>query len=437
MQVLVTGAQGFIGAALCRALARQGHVVVGGVHRAAIGDASAARAHGGAEPLPLARSIAVDFVRDVSPAVWLPRLAGIDAVVNTVGRLRAHGPATLQRVHVEAAVALFDACAQRGIARVVQLSALGADAQARSAYHRTKRAADDALLSRIPTAWCAQPSLGFGARGGSARLFLMLASLPLVPLPGDGTQRVQPIHLDDLVSALCVLLERDGGGRVALVGPAPLALRDYLFALRADLGLPRTVALPVPWTLVRLAAAASAWLPHALLDPATLGMLARGNTADPRDITALLGAPPRRVDAFVAAPDAPALRTAARLAWLLPLLRGSVALVWIVTGLVSLGLYPVEASYSLLARTGVPAAVAPLLLYGAAALDLVLGVLVFRLRGARRRLLWRAQVALILLYSVIIAWRLPEFWLHPYGPMLKNLPLVAVLVLLDVLEPDA
>jgi hypothetical protein len=49
-------------------------------------------------------------------------------------------------------------------------------------------------------------------------------------------------------------------------------------------------------------------------------------------------------------------------------------------------------------------------------------------------MLWRAQAALIVAYSVIIAIWLPEYWLHPYGPMLKNIPLLAVLVLLDVME---
>jgi hypothetical protein len=165
-------------------------------------------------------------------------------------------------------------------------------------------------------------------------------------------------------------------------------------------------------------------------------MLARGNVADAHDTTVLLGHAPRPLSAFVSAAEAPALRTRARLAWLLPLLRASVALVWIVTGIVSLGLFPVEQSYALLERTGVPAALAPPLLVVAALLDLALGVLVLVLHGARRRELWRAQIALVLFYSIVIAARLPEFWLHPYGPMLKNLPLVAVLVLLDVLEPE-
>jgi uncharacterized protein YbjT (DUF2867 family) len=413
---------------LCRALAGRGHVVIAGVHRRS-GDTPPARG--------IAGEVAMDFVRDVDAAAWRPRLRGIDAVVNTVGLIRRRGDATFERVHVAAARALFEACAQAGIVHVVQVSALGADAGAQSAYHRTKRAADLALHALVPSGWSAQPSLVFGPGGTSARLFLMLASLPLVPLPGRGEARVQPIHLDDVAAALCALVERTGpGGTVALVGPAPLAFRAFLLDLRAALGLPPAQALPVPWPLVRAGALLASRLPGSLLDPETLGMLARGNEADARDTTALLGHPPRPVTSFVTKAEAPALRLRARLAWLLPMLRASVALVWIVTGIVSLGLFPVAQSYVLLERTGVPAALAPPLLFAAALLDLALGVLVFVLHGARRRLLWRVQIALMLLYSIVIAARLPEFWLHPYGPMLKNVPLLAVLVLLDVLEPE-
>ena len=438
MQVLVTGADGFIGRALCTRLAARGHVVVAGVHRGSNRSPARCAASHDAPAAGVSREVDVDFVRDVTADAWLPRLTGIDAVVNAVGLIREHGDATFARVHVEAPIALYDASAARGIAHFVQLSALGADAQSRSAYHRTKRMADEALHARLPRAWSAQPSLVFGAHGGSARLFMLLASLPVIPVPGHGESRVQPIHVDDLVLALCALLEGDGpGGTVALVGPRPLALRDWLVTLRQCLGLPRTHVVAVPWAAMRAAAALAEHFPGSLLDRDTLGMLARGNAADAGATAALLQRAPRDPAAFITAAEAPALRTTARLGWLLPLLRSAVAVVWIGTAIVSFGVFPVSESYALLARTGVPAALAPLFLYGAAGLDLAFGVGIFMLSGQRRRLLWRAQVVLIVLYSVLIAWRLPEFWVHPYAPMLKNVPLVAMLVLLDVLEPRA
>jgi hypothetical protein len=72
------------------------------------------------------------------------------------------------------------------------------------------------------------------------------------------------------------------------------------------------------------------------------------------------------------------------------------------------------------------------MLYGAAALDFAFGLATLFL--PRRRLLWLLQIALILLYSVIITIKLPEFWLHPYGPILKNLPMLAALYMLYTLE---
>jgi ABC-type amino acid transport system permease subunit len=99
---------------------------------------------------------------------------------------------------------------------------------------------------------------------------------------------------------------------------------------------------------------------------------------------------------------------------------------------VSLGLYPPSESYALLARMGVTGVVATTMLYGAALLDIALGVGVFVLRD--RRWLWAAQIAVMLAYTVLISIWLPEWWLHPYGPMIKNVPLLVATMLLAVLE---
>jgi hypothetical protein len=191
----------------------------------------------------------------------------------------------------------------------------------------------------------------------------------------------------------------------------------------------------VPSTLVSLAAAIGSRLPQLPFDRETWGMLQRGNVAPADDTRALLGREPREVEEFIPRGLGVDLRRGAALAWLLPLLRISVALVWLWTAVVSLGLYPVEASFELLARTGLTGPAASLALYGAALLDLAFGVASLAMR--RRRRLWLAQIVLVLGYTAIISVRLPEFWLHPYGPVLKNLPLLAVLLLLWTLDDDA
>jgi uncharacterized protein YbjT (DUF2867 family) len=423
MKILLTGATGFIGRHLRQALLGAGHSLL-----------CTSREY--RRDSARCQWVVVDFAQ-VSTARWCELLTGIDAVVNTVGVFRESGDATFAMVHGTAARRLFVACVHAGVSRVVHVSALGADADASSEYHVSKRAADEHLLSLPLDATVVQPSLVFGLDGTSSRAMLTWASLPLVPLPGGGVQRVQPVHVADVTDALTALLHARGlwqGQRVVLVGPVPLALRDYLRALRGGLGLPswRAWAVPAAWVPIALRVA-ERW-PGALFDRAAWHMLQRGNVGDVSAMASLLGRVPRCASRFIEPGVAQAVRQQAQLGWLLPLLRLSLAAVWIVTAVVSFGLYPAEQSYALLQRAGVPTAWQPLALYGAAVLDLVLGVLtLWPLRWTRP--LWMAQMVLILAYTLIISWRLPEHWLHPYGPISKNLPMLAVLVMLFVLSP--
>jgi uncharacterized protein YbjT (DUF2867 family) len=420
----VTGATGFIGQRVAHALAAAGHEVICCVRDA---QSAAIRLQG------LTR-IGADFTRDFDPAVWRPRLDGVEVVVNAVGILRENGSQTFEALHVKTPQALFAACVSAGVQKIVQVSALGADEGASSAYHRSKRDADE-YLSGLPLHWViVQPSLVFGPGGASATLFTTLAVLPAIPLPGIGNQRVQPVHVDDLVNAITALVETDAlnARRVPAVGPTPVTMRELLDKLRAALGLRPAVFLSVPLSIVGMAAAMGNVFRRLLLDRETLAMLLRGNTGSAAAMQKLLGHAPRPVEQFIPPEYAKPIAAQARLNWLLPLLRASVAVVWIITGILSLGVYPVSESYLLLARVGITGALAPVFLYGAALLDFAFGIGIYVLKN--RRWLWRAQMLLMLGYSVIIAIYLPEFWLHPFGPLLKNLPILAAILLLHELE---
>ncbi len=440
MLVLVTGGSGFIGSRLIGRLIAAGHRVRSAGRRPARIVAASAQAPDRDSRI---EHVAADFTRDHSTEDWLPRLEGVDVVVNAVGIIRERGPQSFDALHTRAPSALFAACERAGVRRVVQLSALGADEQAASRFHLSKRRADEFLLGLRVSAAVVQPSLVYGPGGGSARLFDTLASLPLAPLPAGGRQAIQPIHIDDLVDALMALIEAPatggptpndadrsgppGTGRVALVGPEPVSLRELIAQLRRSMGLGELHVLPIPAPLVSMSAVVVGRLPFGLFDAESWQMLQRGNTASPDATTALLGHPPRPIAGFVEREQAAPMRAQAMMNWLVPVLRLSIAAVWIVTGIVSLGLYPVEDSLALLARTGLHGTSALIALYGAAVLDLALGIAVLCWRS---RWLWRMQIVLILVYTAIISWKLPEFWLHPYAPVLKNLPMLAVLWLL-------
>lgn len=427
MRVLLTGASGFIGRHVLQALLAEGHHVVCAVRTMA------------ASTDPRVTYIQADFSQDTDKFVWLARLDGIDAVINTVGIFRETGTQTFARLHVETPCALFAACAESDdVQMVVQFSALGADRDANTAYHLSKREADEFLATLPLRAYIVQPSLVYGRDGTSARVFRMLASMPFTLRFGSAPQLVQPIHIDDLVAAVMGLLRHrmPASGapvqRVPLVGPQALPFTDYLAALRAAMGMGKLRVLRLPGGIARLLARLGGWLPGALLDADALRMLDRNNIADAALTTMLIGHPPRPLTDFVADPAADRLR--AKLDWLLPPLRWSIAAVWIITAIVSFGLYPRTESYQLLARTGIPEALRPLMLYGAAAFDLLLGLGTLLL--ARRRWLWLLQLALIGFYTVVIALRLPEFLLHPYGPLSKNLPMLAAIWLLYQLDEE-
>lgn len=420
MVILLAGGTGFIGRHLAERLRQRGHRVI------------VVRRSG--PPTP--DTVQGDFTRDLDATHWVSRLRDVEVVVNAVGILRERPEATFDAIHTRGPQALFAACAMAGVRRVIQISALGAD-DGDTGYFRSKRRADQ-FLATLPLDWTiVQPSVVYGPGGTSARLFDMLASMPVIAVPGRGRQPVQPIHIDDLAHALANLIERDDlvRRRVALVGPRALELRTFLLELRAALGLGSAPVLPIPMSWMRIGARLAGLLPGSLLDRETLAMLERGNVAEPHATRDLLGREPRPVAAFVRPEAAAARALSAQLQWLLPLLRVSIALVWIWTGIVSLGLYPPAASYQLLARTGVSGMLAPLALYGAALLDLALGIATLAMR--RRRTLWQVQMALIVVYTLIITFALPEYWLHPYGPVLKNLPMLAGIYLLYILEPRA
>jgi uncharacterized protein YbjT (DUF2867 family) len=426
MVVFLTGATGLLGSRIAAALLAQGHTLICSARHAPQLDGATSAC----------RFVRLDFADELTSASVMPLLEGVDVVVNAVGIFQDRTGRDFDRVHAQSAIALFDAAVQAGVRRIVQISALGADDDARTPYHRTKKAADDVLRALPLSSLIVQPSLIFAEEGQSTKFFAAWSTLPLVPLPGSGSQDVQPVHVDDvveLVTRAAVAEAEDAAplsATVPAVGPAAMTMKTYLRLLnRLCTSVPPTF-LPLPMPLVKAVTALAEWMPGALVSSDALAMLERGNTASARGISAWLSRPPRELSEL--APMRGAFGLRARLAWLVPLLIGSIGAVWIWTAVVSAWLYPYAASLELLARVGVPRSLQSAMLYAAAFLDFAFGVLCFiwPARFGPRSRLWRAQCALIVVYTALISWRLPEFWLHPYGPLSKNLPMLAALVLL-------
>ncbi|MBV2123093.1 MAG: SDR family oxidoreductase [Candidatus Thiodiazotropha sp. (ex Ctena orbiculata)] len=425
MRILITGATGFIGSHLTQALLERGHIVL-----VCVRNPEPAK-----QRWPDIIPIKVDFSVDHEVEHWIGRLEGVDVVINAVGIIRETRTQTFDLLHRQTPIALFKACEKAAVKRVIQVSALGADDEAFSHYHLSKRAAD-CYLRASPIDWViVMPSIVYGAGAKSMAFFKALSALPVIPLIDRGDQPIQPIHINDLTRAVVALVESPGVLRsdVEMVGPVPIRIKALYSKLRQWLNLRQGRFISIPYRLSLHAAKWAGLLGEIPITKEAVAMLRKGNTASVAPFIARFGFQPRSVEqAFIELPAQQADRWHAGLYFLAPLLRLSIAFLWLYTALVSAFLFPLDQSYAMLAQVGILGDWQTIVLYGATTTDLLLGLAI--LFAYRLQLVVLLQVGIILLYSAIILLWLPEYWLHPFGPMSKNLPLLVALMIVLVTQ---
>jgi NADH dehydrogenase len=248
MNVLVTGATGFVGREVLHHLRAAGH---------------ASRILARNPGSPAVREIAAQFSAEVRPGnVLAPEsladvAAGCDAVIHLVGIISELGEQTFENVHLRATQHVL-AAAQAGAARrFLHMSALGTRPNARARYHQTKWAAEVAVRAS-GLAWTIfRPALIFGAQDHFVNRFARMSRVaPALPVLGDGRRLQQPVAVADVAACFVrALVEPDAVGQTYEVcGPDRLTLPEILHAILAAMGRRRLlVHLPMP--LARLQAA--------------------------------------------------------------------------------------------------------------------------------------------------------------------------------------
>ncbi len=245
--------------------------------------------------------IKLDYEDDISAEFWAPHLNEIDVVINAAGILVERPGVHFNAVHHLGPCALFQACDEAGVKRVIQVSALGADEEAVTDYHKTKKLADD-YLRGLDLSWIVlQPSLIFGHDAASTKMFRRLASLPVIPVPGKGDQLMQPVHVDDLAALVLRLIDNPETARetIPVVGPRVLTYRNYIEVLRHGLGKGGAMFINQPMAIMKSMASVMQYIPGSTLTPDTLQMLQRGSTAEVDRFAELLGRMPRDPDVFI------------------------------------------------------------------------------------------------------------------------------------------
>lgn len=429
MRVLVTGAAGFIGRQITAALLDAGHGVVAAVRT------------GRRRTLPAGvEVVACDLARDLRPEQWVPRLRGIDAVVNCAGILRPSGCNSFDAVHHLAPVALFKACAMAGVRRVIQISALGDPAATR--FIGSKHAADEALMG-MPLEWTViRPSVVYSTAGsyGGTSLLRAMAALPgVLLLPGGGGQKLQPVAGEDLARIVAACLARDACCRVVLeaVGPEPVTVREYLLAWRRWLRLPAPRwEVRVPRVVVGLVARLGEWFGRGPLGMTMFTMLMQGNVGQARawkELADRTGVHTRSLDAVLGVrPGFVQDLWHTRLYFLRPLLRLTLAGVWLASGIAGL-LMNESVRLEAVAALGLEPTSGTRLALAASVVDMVLGALLLWDRLAVP-VAW-LMLGSVAVYSLVLGGLAPQLWLDPWGGLVKNAVIfVALLVFLVLAE---
>ena len=334
MRVLITGAYGLIGSACLAKLHAEGHDLVGGGRSI----------HEAQRRFPYARWVPADFTSLTTPDAWRGLLAGIDAVVNCVGALQEGIRDDLVRVHVAAPAALFAACEQMNVRRVVHISAVGADPGGATPFARTKGETERDLARRDLDWVILRPGLVIanGVHGGTA-LLRGAAGFPMVT-PVVAAKPIQIVTAADVAETVAWALRPGAPGRLSLdvVHPRPMTLGAIAMSYRAWLGLKPQVVVTLPGAVTAAAARiadALSWLGwRSPMRTTAVKQLAEGIKGEPGSWIEATGIAPTSLDKWLALHPATVQdRWFARLFVLKPVAVAVLAAFWIMSGIIALG----------------------------------------------------------------------------------------------------
>jgi uncharacterized protein YbjT (DUF2867 family) len=244
--ITVFGGSGFLGRHLVRALAKRDYRIRIAVRRPELA--------GHLQPIGRVGQIHAVQANLRYPASVEAAMRDSAVAINLVGVLTEGGAQTFDAVQARGAETIAKAAAAAG-ARMVHVSAIGADDKSPSRYARAKAAGEKAVLSAVPSASILRPSLMFGADDQFTNRFAALAQMsPVLPLIGADT-KMQPAYVGDVATAVAEAVDgrTKPGATYELGGPEVLTMREIMEFICKVTGRDRTL-LPVPFGLAKLKA---------------------------------------------------------------------------------------------------------------------------------------------------------------------------------------
>ena len=295
--VTIFGGSGFLGRHVVRALAKRHYRIRVAVRRPELA--------GHLQPLGRVGQIHTVQANLRNAASITAAVRESDIVINLVGILYERGAQRFDVVQAQGAGAVARAATQHG-ARLVHVSAIGADENSSSAYARSKAVGEHLVRSSAPTATIFRPSIMFGPDDDFFNRFASMARIsPFLPLVGGGTTRYQPVFAGDVAEAIALAVD----GKAAmdttyeLGGPDTYTFKQLMEFVLATIERKRLL-LPLPFWVARLQAVFLQMLPKPLLTPDQVELLKHDNVVSEQAIRdhhtlEALGIEPHNIAAIV------------------------------------------------------------------------------------------------------------------------------------------
>jgi uncharacterized protein YbjT (DUF2867 family) len=297
MLITVFGGSGFLGRHIVRALCKQGHRVRVAVRRPELA--------GHLQPLGRVGQIHAVQANLRYPNSIDAAARDANVIINLVGILFERGRQRFESVQSFGAEAVALAASAHG-ARLVHVSALGADENSRSIYGRTKAQGEKLVLAAVPAATVLRPSIVFGPEDDFFNRFAAMARvLPALPLVGGGHTRFQPVFAGDVAKAVVAAVEgrTTPGAIYELGGPSVRTFKELMQFVLATIERKRLL-VPLPFALATLQAYFLQFLPNPPLTPDQVKLLRSDNVVSEEAIRdgrtlAALGIEPATIEAIV------------------------------------------------------------------------------------------------------------------------------------------
>lgn len=238
--IFIAGASGFVGGHLIDALIKEGYKL-----RCL---ARSEKAQG------LFKERGIDIVAgDITiPETLEGGLKGVDFVVHLVGIIQEKGSATFQRVHVEGTRSLVAEAKKAGVKHFFYQSALGADKDSWSDYQKTKAEAEEIVKTSGMPYTIFRPSLIIGQWDGFTKMLMELIGIsPVIPIPGDGKSKFQPVYINDWIKCMQKVIASPESfkGIFEIGGPEHLTYNEIVSALAEAMNVKKSIVHMPMWVM--------------------------------------------------------------------------------------------------------------------------------------------------------------------------------------------